>query len=259
MDILSKFFGMFPRSLRELKSVKCISVTAMLIALNIALKILVTIPLSANLIISFSFLALASIGMLYGPVVSLIAGFITDILGFYFANKTGGAFDIRFTLVEMTAGLLYGMFLYGVRPGKVFFAGDKIKVPFMQRLSSDGWFVYRVIMGKAAVVLICNLLMTSYFNYTYTSMSKTFWVYNIPRIGKNLAQYPVDVVLLLIVLPAIYLTAVRAGVVQKRAETVTESTQKKPAFSQIAAAIAGFVTGFAAVGVGVYYMITLSF
>lgn len=259
MDILSKFFGMFPRSLKELKSVKCISVTAMLIALNIALKILVTIPLSANLVISFSFLALASIGMLYGPVVGMVSGFIADILGFYFANKTGGGFDIRFTLVEMMAGLLYGMFLYGVTPGKVFFTGEKNKVPFMQRLSSDGWFVYRVIMGKATVVLICNLLMTSYFLYTNASRSVTFWVYNTGRIGKNFAQYPVDVVLLLIILPAIYLTAARAGVVQKRVETVPENAQKKPAFSQIVAAAAGFITGFAVIGVSVYYMITLNF
>ncbi|NLJ16785.1 MAG: folate family ECF transporter S component [Clostridiales bacterium] len=211
MAILSKFFGIFPKSLRETKSISCISTTAMLIALNIAIK-LFTIPVTENLKISFSFLALAAIGMLYGPVVGAVAGFITDILGFFLVNRTGAAFDIRFTLVEVMAGFLYGLFLYGLKPGKIFFNPDGEKLPLSKRLKADGWFLTRVILGKSAVVVICNLLMTSYFIYVNLNKSETFWVYATGRVIKNLIQLPLDIVLLLIVLPIIYYAFAKSSI-----------------------------------------------
>ncbi|MBQ8613536.1 MAG: ECF transporter S component, partial [Ruminiclostridium sp.] len=67
---------MFKNSALELKSLRCITVTAMLIALNLVLKS-VTIYLSEDLKLTFSYLALASIGMLFGPSVGFIAGIIT--------------------------------------------------------------------------------------------------------------------------------------------------------------------------------------
>lgn len=109
-------FTNFKKSASELKSIRCITVTAMLIALNLALKS-VTVYVTADLKISFSFLALAAIGMLFGPTVGFIAGTITDILGLLIAN-TIGAFNPLFTLVEATGGMLYGMFLYNLKPIK---------------------------------------------------------------------------------------------------------------------------------------------
>ena len=102
-------FTNFKKSASELKSIRCITVTAMLIALNLALKS-VTVYISDDLKISFSFLALAAIGMLFGPTVGFLAGTITDILGLLIAN-TIGAVNPLFTLVEATGGMLYGMFL----------------------------------------------------------------------------------------------------------------------------------------------------
>ena len=109
-------FTNFKKSALELKSIRCITVTAMLIALNLALKS-VTVYISDDLKISFSFLALAAIGMLFGPTVGFLAGTITDILGLLIAN-TIGAFNPLFTLVEATGGMLYGMFLYNLKPIK---------------------------------------------------------------------------------------------------------------------------------------------
>lgn len=225
-------FKMFSRSLKEMRSVSCISVTAMLIALNLAIKLL-TITISASFAqikISFSFLSLASIGMLYGPVVGGIAGFITDILGFFVTNRSYAAFDFRFTLVEVTAGFLYGLFLYGVKPGR-FFAKTKVdgtgiavKPTFLQRFKADGWFLPRVIFAKVFVVFICNIMMTSYFIYTSVSRSDSFWVWNTPRIAKNLIQLPVDVLLLLLFLPIIYLAF--SKIITKGKQDLTEASQK---------------------------------
>ena len=78
---MSKKQNIFVRSLHELKSTRCIAVTALLIAINITLDLLgLTIKLPPNLRIGFGFLCNAAIGMLFGPVVGMMAGVCTDVL-----------------------------------------------------------------------------------------------------------------------------------------------------------------------------------
>ena len=65
---MSKTPNIFVRSLRELKSTRCLAVTALLIAINVTLDLLgLSIKLPPNLRIGFGFLCNASIGMLFGP------------------------------------------------------------------------------------------------------------------------------------------------------------------------------------------------
>ena len=132
--------NMFIRSAKELKSIRCLCVTAMLIALDLALKLFVGIQVTDSMKISFAFIAIASIGMLYGPTVGFAAGIITDLLGFII--KPTGAFDIRFTLIEALGALIYGLFLYNAVNGK--------------------WLLPRIIAAKTTVVIICNLWLTTW-------------------------------------------------------------------------------------------------
>ena len=110
------FFKLFTDSAKELKSLRCITVTAMMIALNLALKS-VTIYVTTDLKISFSYLALATIGMLFGPTVGFLSGAVTDILGLL-VQQMLSAFNPLYTLVEATGGMLYGLFLYRLQPVK---------------------------------------------------------------------------------------------------------------------------------------------
>lgn len=100
---MKRLLSFFSDSAKELTHVRCIVMTGMLIAVGLLLKIFVMIPVGETIKISFNFLALASIGMLFGPVPAVAAGAITDVLGFFVANKTGGAYHPGFTLVELTA------------------------------------------------------------------------------------------------------------------------------------------------------------
>ena len=75
---MSKTPNIFVRSLRELRSTRCLAVTALLIAINVTLDLLgLSIKLPPNLRIGFGFLCNASIGMLFGPVVGMMAGVCT--------------------------------------------------------------------------------------------------------------------------------------------------------------------------------------
>lgn len=173
------FFNLFRRSALEFKSIRCLTVTAMLIALDLALKLTAGIVITEYLHISFAFVAMASIGMLFGPTVGFTAGLITDLLGFMM--KPSGAFDIRFTLIEALGGLLYGLFLYNAQ--------------------NDRWLVPRVIASKTTVVIICNLWLTTWANASL--LGRGFFAMFPARAIKNIAQLPVDIILLSLILPAV--------------------------------------------------------
>jgi ECF transporter S component (folate family) len=178
---MKRFFAIFRDSAKELTQLKCIVMTGMLIAVNVLLSIFIMIPVGNQIKISFSFLALAAIGMLFGPVPGAIAGAITDVLGFMLANKTGGAYHPGFTLVQVTAGLIYGLCLYKAEMGKL--------------------FPVKCAVSKVLVVIICNLLMNTYF--ISVLYGKGFVGMLAPRIIKNAIQLPVDIVLLAVIMPVI--------------------------------------------------------
>ena len=191
---------MFKKSAQELKSLRCITVTGVLIALDLALKT-VTINLEASLKISFAFIALAAIGMLFGPTVSLLAGIITDVLGFFMYPQTG-AFNPFFTLIEAVGAMLYGLFLYNlvyVRFDKdIFKAEGKSKIGkallFLKKMG-------RIILAKVSVVIVCNLIMTPIANVIFGYQTVETAIVKYPaRLLKNLIQCPVDCALLIIVL-----------------------------------------------------------
>lgn len=132
---MQKKQNIFVRSLRELKSTRCLAVTALLIAINITLDLLgLTIKLPPNLRIGFGFLCNASIGMLFGPVVGMMAGVCTDVLGYFAGNLSMGAYFPGYTLTAVVGGLIWGLWLY---PRKV--------------------TVWRAIGAKACINLFCNI------------------------------------------------------------------------------------------------------
>ena len=104
---MSKTPNIFVRSLRELRSTRCLAVTALLIAINVTLDLLgLSIKLPPNLRIGFGFLCNASIGMLFGPVVGMMAGVCTDVLGYFAGNLSMGAYFPGYTLTAVVGGLI---------------------------------------------------------------------------------------------------------------------------------------------------------
>lgn len=195
------FFNSFRKSAAELKDVRCIVVTAVLIALDLVLKQFATIEVTKDLKISFAFLALASIGMLYGPVVSLMAGTVTDLIGF-FITPNMGAFNPMYTVIEAAGAMIYGIFLYNLR-----FSGFNKSKKFAT--GSDLKSLMRIVFAKITVIVVCNLLMTPLANIITRSMEAGTLIYAPTlaaypaRVIKNLIQCPVDCVLLSAVLPVI--------------------------------------------------------
>lgn len=105
---MKSFFSMFKNSANELKNVRCLAVTGILVAVFIVLD-MCSIKIGDFIKINFAFIALASVGMLFGPVPAALAALAGDLIGCIL----GGQAPVP--LLSCTAtleGLLYGVFLY---------------------------------------------------------------------------------------------------------------------------------------------------
>lgn len=169
---MSKSKNLFSRSFAELKNTRCLVLTALLIAANITLDLLgLTIRVPPNLRIGFGFLCNAAIGMLFGPVVGMMAGVCTDLLGYFAGNLTMGAYFPGFTLTAMVGGLFWGLWLYP------------------RKLS-----LWRAIGAKACINVFCNIGLNTLW-LTMTG-GKAMLVLLAQRIPKNLLMLPVEIMIL---------------------------------------------------------------
>lgn len=201
----------------ELRSIRMLVLAALIVAVRVALKS-IAIPVGDSLNITVGFFANALGSMLYGPIVALLGGMASDILGYVLFPK--GAFFFPFTLVEMLGSFLFALWLYRARLSPV-----------------------RIFASKLTVNVVCNILLTPIFlSWMY---GKEVMVYLIPRIAKNLCIFPVEGVLLTLFLGAIVPILPRLGL------DVGEQPDLKITKKHILVLVLLFA--LAAAGVALYY------
>lgn len=190
------FFSLFTSSAKEFKSVRTICVTGLLIAVSMMLEsVTIEIP---NAKINFAYLAIAAIGMLYGPTVSFFSGALCDLVG-YIAHPDGG-FLPAYIIPAMLQGLIYGVFLYRAHP---------------KRAS----FYIRVIAARLLDVLVINLCLNTLLNIHYgflvaETVAAGIWM----RVVKNLIQFCADVPISIAVLTAVSVAYLQVQRVSSRAK-----------------------------------------
>lgn len=156
-------------SCAELKKVITLTVSAMLMAMNIVLGGF-TVAVTSFVKIGFSFLANVVCGYLYGPVVAGLMAGACDVLKYFLFPQSGGFF-FGFTLNAILGGVIYGFFLYG------------------QKVT-----IVRTLLAKLTVVVVVNICLGTLWNSIL--FGQGFFVILPGRILKNLVQLPVDVVLM---------------------------------------------------------------
>lgn len=133
--------------LNVFKSAKSLSGLAMLFALLLLSKFFSLPSGFGNLGISLAYLFLAVIGLVYGPVVSLIIGALSDIIG-YFITPQQGMFYFGYTVQAALAAFTYGICFYKTR------------------LSFGKVLLSRIIVG-----MLLNVLLGSYLQCRLFAMS----------------------------------------------------------------------------------------
>lgn len=155
----------------ELRRVRSVAGAGLLCALSVVLNQF-TLVVSQLLEIGFSFLATALSGFLYGPWVAALAGVAMDLAGYLL--RPNGGFFIGFTLNELLAGMIYGIWLYK-RPVSL----------------------ARTFCACLSVVLLINFFLTPlWLNIMYGNA----FVLSALRIVKNVIKLPLDTALLYLLL-----------------------------------------------------------
>lgn len=152
-------------------SVRMLAVCAMFIALRIAIGT-VFIPVGENLRVYFTYAVTALGASIYGPLMALAEGFISDILG-YFIAPSGGFFP-GYTLSAMLGSVTYALFFY------------------RQRLS-----VLRIFLCRLAVNLVINVVIGSIWSAML--MGKAYYYYLGKSIVKNILLLPAETAVMYVV------------------------------------------------------------
>ena len=161
--------SLFTDSFHELKNVRTIAMTAMLLAVAVVLGFY-TLQLTDYIKIGFVYIANELTGMMFGPVVGALMGGLADVVK-YIVNPTGPFFP-GFTISGVLGGLIYGCVLY--------------KRPLSLK---------RIILANVLVMVLVNILVNTYW---LTLLYGSAYMALLPvRILKQVIMLPIEVVFIL--------------------------------------------------------------
>ncbi len=182
---------------------KMLVYAALICALRIVIKAFKIPVLPGNLNISFDAYINALGSLVYGPLVGLAVGAVSDTIGAILFPS--GAYFFPFIFVEMSSSFIFGLFLWR----------RKITVP-------------RVILAKFAVSFVCNIILTSFIMkwfYAYLGTGKAYPFINAVRIVKNLILFPIEGILICFVLNA-FMPALKQLKLTREGQTGLKPTLK---------------------------------
>ena len=165
----------FKDSYAELKKLKTIVITALLIAIGIILGQF-SIQLTESTKIGISFIATQMTANLFGPVVGGIMGGVADILKFII--KPTGPFLIGYTISAILGPVIYGIMLY------------KKPISF-----------WRILLSKTVVAIFINLLLGTFWSYHY--FGAAFWALIPGKLLQQVIQVPIQSVIYYFVMQAL--------------------------------------------------------
>lgn len=175
-------------ALKEFASVRTLVLAAIIIAIRVAIKELRIPIVPPSVYFGFDFLINSAGSMIYGPIVALLVGAVSDTLGAVLFPI--GTYFFPFIVVEMLSGFIFALFFY------------------RQQLSTR-----RIILARLAVVVICNFivnpLIMTWSNYFFYKAPYEF--ITIARVLKNAAMFPLECLILVFWLGALSTATYKLG------------------------------------------------
>ncbi len=173
---------------RNLTDLRMVALAALVVALRAICKML-EIPLAPGLNINVAAFFNSIGAMVYGPVVGVVGAAVSDPLGYLL--HPDGPYFLPFMLVDMSSSLIFGLFFWRQKPS-----------------------VSRVLWAKFTINMLSNVVLTSlimkWYYYVFYGVEKAqaYNLINLVRVVKNLVMFPLEAVLLAVVMgasmPALY-------------------------------------------------------
>ena len=176
----------------EMKDIKMLVITALMIALRIALKPF-AIYIGPQMAIQTATLATALGAMIFGPVVAIPAAIISDTVGFMIFPT--GDYFLPFMLTEIASTMIYALCLYRAKPSAT-----------------------RVIVARFLICFVVNVVLQQFvFAWQYTYMGNPekakesiMGIMTVARIFKNLFFFPIESVVITLFLKVLVPITARA-------------------------------------------------
>ena len=203
----------------EMKDIRMLVVTALMVALRIALKPF-AIYIGPQMAIQTATLATALGAMIFGPVVAIPAAMVSDTIGFMIFPT--GDYFLPFMLTEIAGTMFYALCLYRAKPSAT-----------------------RVIIARFLICFVVNVVLQQFiFAWQYTYMGNPekakdsiLGIMTTARIFKNLFFFPIESVVITLFLKVLVPITSRAKLTYG-GSTGLEFTKK-----QIAALVLLMVVG----------------
>ena len=162
----------------ELKDVKMLVITALMIALRIALKPF-AIYIGPQMAIQTATLATALGAMIFGPLVAIPAAIVSDTIGFMIFPT--GDYFLPFMLTEIASTMIYALCLYRAKPNAT-----------------------RVIIARFLICFLVNVVLQQFiFAWQYTYMGNPakakdaiMGIMTTARLFKNLFFFPIEAIVI---------------------------------------------------------------
>ena len=162
----------------EMKDIRMLVVTALMVALRIALKPF-AIYIGPQMAIQTATLATALGAMIFGPVVAIPAAMVSDTIGFMIFPT--GDYFLPFMLTEIAGTMFYALCLYRAKPSAT-----------------------RVIIARFLICFVVNVVLQQFiFAWQYTYMGNPekakdsiMGIMTTTRIFKNLFFFPIESVVI---------------------------------------------------------------
>lgn len=187
---MKSFFSLFSESAENLKNIRTIAVTGVLMALAIVLRF-IAVPITPDIRISFAFLGTILIAMLYGPVVAALGALGVDLIGYILDGAKMRDYNLLLALTVILSGIICGVLTY-------------------HRKSEKSIIVWACI-ARLIDMFVNNLcfksmiLYGSYVNsdFPFKGGWDGFFTWCLPRLISESIQAPIDIVLIVLAVPAI--------------------------------------------------------
>lgn len=169
----------------EFFDLKMIIIAAIVVAVRVSLhQFSLALEIAPNLKINLSFWISAAGSMIYGPLVGLLSGAVSDTLSCILFPS--GPYFFPFIFVEMLGCFVFALFLYRAKLTPC-----------------------RIILSRAAVVVSCNfilnpIIMVFYYRLFYPD--KTYALYSVMlTVLKAFITFPFEAIILIVFLSAVAL------------------------------------------------------
>ena len=210
----------------ELKDTKMLVITALMIALRIALKPF-AIYIGPQMAIQTATLATALGAMIFGPVVAIPAALISDTIGFMIFPT--GDYFLPFALTEIASTMIYALCLYRAKPNTT-----------------------RVIIARFLICFLVNIVLQQFiFAWQYTYMGNPekakdsiMGIMTVARIFKNLFFFPIETVVITLFLKVLVPITQRAKLTHDRDNNLSFSKKQIAVLALLVAVGIGSAVGY---------------